>query len=479
MPTAVAAQILQAALRPDCVPGELAQLACVDPGFALRTLQFVNSPMYQRSRSISDVHQAASMLGVRGLRSLALGLLVSGMVPQAPEARPLLANALRRALAARRLASEADPKLADMAFTTGLFLEAGLLAKANDNLASVAHVATGPADARLVLERSEGLAPHPRSGADLAQQYGLPTEIGDAIAHHHDDACPTDALGAIAWTAERTAAIFEGGNLDEAQTLARHGLSGLGLAGDRLDVLVEELPNLVTETARVFERDVGDQPSFDSLLMNANRRLAEMNLHYEVALKKLETLLEEKEQLAQQLRSANEDLERLATTDALTGLANRHALNRHLDRALERADQTALPLSIVVIDLDDFKRLNDTYGHDVGDEVLQYVSALLQRTVRRQDLVARFGGEEIVVLLPDTDPTDATALAARMRSALAERPVPTSAGPVPVTMSAGVAAALGPGCAGDAKPLFAAADKALYAAKRAGKDRVMVGALGA
>ena len=162
------------------------------------------------------------------------------------------------------------------------------------------------------------------------------------------------------------------------------------------------------------------------------------------------------------------EAERTARLDALTGLPNR----RHVDDVLAGGGWLgSRARSALVIDLDHFKAVNDTYGHLVGDEVLQEVGQRLQASVREGELVARWGGEEFCVLTLHGG-SDVTALAERIRAAIAHAPIQTEAGPVPITASVGCAA-LNPDHA-DAQGLLRAADGALYEAKRTGRNRVHV-----
>jgi diguanylate cyclase (GGDEF)-like protein len=159
-------------------------------------------------------------------------------------------------------------------------------------------------------------------------------------------------------------------------------------------------------------------------------------------------------------------LEQLAARDALTGLVNRRVFEETLVREIARSKRTREPLSLVVVDVDHFKRVNDTHGHHVGDEVLRHVGKALGASVRASDLVARFGGEEFVALLPGCGPADAYKVAENLRTAVA-----ADGPPVPVTASAGVASY--PTQATDGTSLFEAADAALYEAKREGRDRTV------
>jgi diguanylate cyclase (GGDEF)-like protein len=161
-------------------------------------------------------------------------------------------------------------------------------------------------------------------------------------------------------------------------------------------------------------------------------------------------------------------VERQALVDGLTGLANRRAASDALHAEAARAERLGTPLSIVLADLDGFKDVNDVHGHAVGDAVLRAFAAVLRETLRESDLAGRWGGEEFLLLLPGADEEGAAQLAERVRSALAERGVPSAPG-LRVTASFGVAEYAGET---NTEELVAAADGALYRAKRAGKDRV-------
>jgi two-component system cell cycle response regulator len=160
-----------------------------------------------------------------------------------------------------------------------------------------------------------------------------------------------------------------------------------------------------------------------------------------------------------------EQVQRIAASDALTGLANRGTLQEALGRDLARALRESGTLSLLMLDVDHFKAVNDHFGHQAGDVVLQRVASRLDEASRAGDLPGRYGGEEFAVLLPDTDVADALMVAERLRAAVAN----DSEAPV-VTVSVGVATF--PNDAVDADGLVRAADAALYASKRAGRDRV-------
>lgn len=166
-----------------------------------------------------------------------------------------------------------------------------------------------------------------------------------------------------------------------------------------------------------------------------------------------------------------EEARSLARTDALTGLMNRRAFSEAADRELARAERYKLPLSLCILDVDHFKRVNDTHGHAAGDAVLVGLAKTLRSMARRSDLTGRWGGEEFVLLFPQTADAGARIAAERVRRAVAEAKFPSPVGELSVTVAIGVAGARPPYTLEDAT---ANADKALYAAKSRGRNRVEI-----
>ncbi len=166
------------------------------------------------------------------------------------------------------------------------------------------------------------------------------------------------------------------------------------------------------------------------------------------------------------------ELETMATTDGLTGLLNKRSMLEQSEQKLAAAVRFGRPLSVLVVDLDHFKRVNDTYGHDVGDVVIRGLAEILKRQKRTTDLVARFGGEEFVVLCEQTDEHGALLLAERIREELKCTSFHSDTGRLSITCSLGISTFPAAGRSWD--ELFKAADDALYISKRGGRNRTTV-----
>jgi two-component system cell cycle response regulator len=172
---------------------------------------------------------------------------------------------------------------------------------------------------------------------------------------------------------------------------------------------------------------------------------------------------------------AHDTLQYESAHDALTALWNRGAIVGFLKNEIERQHRSNQPLGLMMADVDHFKKINDTYGHLVGDAVLQEVSRRLAAGVRTYDSVGRYGGEEFLVLVPGCKPADLVASAERLRRSVADSKFETSAGTLTVTLSIGVASGCDDsGHRQESEPLLRAADDALYAAKAEGRNRVAV-----
>jgi diguanylate cyclase (GGDEF)-like protein len=180
--------------------------------------------------------------------------------------------------------------------------------------------------------------------------------------------------------------------------------------------------------------------------------------------------------LAYERQRAMEELKRLATTDALTGLWNRRVGMERFEELLRLSERTKAPLGIILFDVDRFKRINDTYGHDAGDEVLRTVARIARKTLRTTDIIARYGGEEFLALLPSTDMKGTFRLAERLRKALmGEKILLPDGRKLKVTASFGVTTFEPDGEKVSMETLLKSADEALYRAKRGGRNRVEKG----
>jgi HD-like signal output (HDOD) protein len=338
-----AARIAREALQADISTETLANLLHAEGAFARKLLALVNSPAFRRSESITDVSHAASLLGSRGVRAVALCLLVSNSCPLDESCQVLMANSLRRAVACRLIASELKAEDLDGAFAMGLLLDAGLLQHAPEKCELAVSIASSPAQHRVLREQAEGLTPHPTLGGDLAASYMLPAETIDAIRGHHSSEPPQGILGRIAWLAECIAGVFESVDVERARVTAIEQALEVGLGSAQLYGILDALPGQVSQVARALDRDVGELLDLEALRNDPGRLLADISQEYEAVIHKLGELLQDKQALTAELSKAKEAL---------------------ASRAEEVPVVSTAP------------RINDDFGEDEEDTVVTRVSAL-------------------------------------------------------------------------------------------------------
>jgi two-component system, cell cycle response regulator len=190
------------------------------------------------------------------------------------------------------------------------------------------------------------------------------------------------------------------------------------------------------------------------------------------AMLRIKRLQDELDQKNRELEDANKRLKKLSITDGLTGLYNHRHVHQLLHDEFERSSRTGEPVAVAMIDLDRFKRINDTYGHPTGDVVLYETAKILGETAREIDMVGRYGGEEFIVILPNTGEEEAEHFAERVRQAVEAYVFRDEVNEIRMTTSAGVAALPAPDV-DSPETLLKRADEALYEAKESGRNRVV------
>lgn len=209
-------------------------------------------------------------------------------------------------------------------------------------------------------------------------------------------------------------------------------------------------PEVFTGTVEDIERDA----ETDALTY----MLSSTSLHLLIA--RVRTLLEFKRHL--------DSCTEAAFTDSLTGLANRRSFDQHLETEIARTRRYARPFCLIMLDIDHFKTVNDTYGHSAGDEALKIVAGVLTESARTNDIIARIGGEEFALILTETEIEKALQVANRLRESVASTEIPNIGS---ITVSIGIAEY--PLCAATASTLYKTVDEALYQAKEDGRNRVV------
>jgi diguanylate cyclase (GGDEF)-like protein len=313
---------------------------------------------------------------------------------------------------------------------------------------------------------------HADVGGILATQWRLPPLLTTPIAFHVAPERVTDPslrkLTELVRFAGRCADVFVDAMPAPAIADVRQiGLQLYKMSEPDCDTLLDEIGTRSKEVASLFEINIGTSLEYDAILKKANEALVDITLQSQ----QHATALQEK---ASTLAQQNQQLKIQATTDGLTGLANRVTFDQFLAEHFTAAVRGRKPLALLLLDVDKFKSVNDVHGHQTGDEVLRTLGKLLSTATRTQDLAARYGGEEMVLVLPATSRSTAAAVAESIRRAIASRPVACAGITLPITASIGVACYEPDGPFKEPAHLLKAADLSVYAAKRAGRNCVRV-----
>jgi diguanylate cyclase (GGDEF)-like protein len=239
--------------------------------------------------------------------------------------------------------------------------------------------------------------------------------------------------------------------------------------GRRMHILMTSDEHGEEQLNRAYEADAdGYLPSnLSSKGLHTRLRAAQRMIHLQTAWEKDRAQLR---QIAAELAVANRRLANAALTDLLTGLPNRRSAMDQLEQAWSAASRSGQPIAVMVVDIDHFKHINDTYGHAAGDRVLREAAAILRASARREDSVCRIGGEEFLVICPNTDLNAALQSAERLRANLSAKRITIGNTEKTLTVSIGVATR--ESVTGDIDALVSIADQALYAAKEAGRNKV-------
>jgi len=478
----VALRVIDLASSPVTDLGEVARCINVDPALTTKILRVANSPLYGKRRKTENLRQALTLLGLNTTVTLALSFSLASSLRNKKQAVMDTTQYWRRsilaAIAARSLGEQQNLTRLEDLFLGGLLQDLGMLV-----LDSVMPNDYGPVvsdyganhDQLMDAERQALGTDHVEVGAWLLRHWELPDYLQQLVRASHNPTA-TDAqsdfttmIGCICasgliadhWLYPDNAAT---GERAYQATLRHLTIDGAGYQSV-MDAIAASLP----EVSGLFEIEVLDPEQVAGILDKAKEILTIRNLQL------LDEIVEAKRN-AQILESRTRDLETQASTDRLTGLFNRGHLDEVLVTEFTNATDQGWPLSIAFIDLDHFKVVNDTHGHQAGDLVLQGVASVLTENVRQSDIIARYGGEEFIVVLPGAGAKAARTVLERMLKALRNRLHDITAGdPITVTGSIGLATHLNSGQRFDSvMDLLRAADRALYTAKREGRDRLVI-----
>ncbi|TVR58118.1 MAG: GGDEF domain-containing protein, partial [Gemmatimonadales bacterium] len=479
----MALRLLDLLRDPEVSTPELVSALRADPALAARILRAANSTYFGFRAEVRTLEQAVPLVGRTVVTSLALSFSLAEAALDrgrlAADFREYWVRSLVQGSAAELLARHGAPGLPAELFMTGLLMDLGQLAMLKVLGARYAQLlrASGGHGGLLCRKEEEELGfTHAQVGAALMERWSLPASMVTACRHHHDSAAsPPEALeeGKLVAAVRVAAAVADwyggGSPAEELTLLAELTEAHFGFSEPLLLRYLMETDARILETAELFPLPTPDLPSASDLMAQASEQLASVVISQEKERQRAVSLRELAEERREELETQNALLRRQVFMDPLTGVHNRRFFDEMLEHEIRRSARKGTDLSLLFVDVDRFKEVNDTWGHLFGDEVLTRIGGVLRSACRTSDVVARFGGEEFVVLAHDTGADGLRLLGERLRAAVEALPLEQEGERVPVTVSVG-GVTRGPDASGprSARALVDQADRALYGAKEAG-----------
>lgn len=478
---AVALRVLQMTQADDVSVNELAEVVGQDPALTARILKLVNSPLFGVARRIVSVQQAMVVLGLRTVKVLALSFSIVDSYGQKRvewfNYKTYWRRSLTQAVAARLIAEAAAPTIRDEAFVAGLISNLGILAMAQvarQRYAEPYNRAAGNHGALLHEEKACLGFTHPEAGKVLFEHWNLPPDVCQAVELHHIG-CQGSVDSRVArlidtvFVASCVADLFcDGATQQSLDDLHKMAAQRLKIARTALDRVLDTLQQHVKQSAMLMSVDIGQTISYEELRNQAVLQLARLSVSSGVDL----AAARQREVVS---RKREKELEKAAATDSLSGLANRAAFDRHMDHTVRQSIAAGKPVGLIMCDLDLFKKINDTYGHPIGDLVIAATGDILAGYHAKDVFAARYGGEEFAVVISNCTYPRLVKTAQEICEKFRGGSVICSQGTIRFNASIGAASTQSLSEPSPAA-LIALADKFLYLAKKRGRARACVAA---
>ncbi len=483
-PPSIAIKIIQEVKRGQSSIRELVNIISFDPALTAKILKVANSSFYSLPDKVDSVERAVNILGLEGLKNIALSfVLVKGLKRKSVDEfnhEFFWKRSITAAVSAELIASKLKMKQEDT-FVTTLLMDIGILvmylSRPDDYIRifkekKISNVTT------LEAERSLFGFDHQEVGSEILKEWGIPENIYMPIAYHHkQQECPAELnnIVDVLLISDISSSVYHSSKRIEKLGELRNLLQNrLDITEDEASEFIDSVAEKTVEILSTFEIDASDIKPYSLILEEANEELGKLNLSYEQLVMELKLAKKKAMDLAKEAWEANEKLKEIAIKDGLTNIYNHRYFQELLDKELTRAERYSRTLSLILIDIDHFKKINDTFGHHQGDEVLRSVAEIFEQAVRRPDIAARYGGEEFAVVLPETDIQGAVVLAERIRQEVEKMEIKLNDQSIKVTISLGITTYNPSIDRKTKKDLIEAADNALYKSKKTGRNRISI-----
>ena len=480
-PPAIAVRILDLVKKDKSSFRELGDIIQADLALTGRILRLANSGLYSSTKKIGNIETAVAVLGENALKNIALSFIIAQTFERQKGERFDITRLWRRSITAAvagQLLSAAIGFKNDDIFITTLLQDIGIgtmfVCRKNEYLQVLDEKAVSGLPVTTI-ERQVFDFDHQEMGAALLKMWGLPESVYLPIRYHHDaESAPLEIrpLCQLIRTSDRIAAVYSGTSSVRNVRRAKEMLSKTyDFSEDRAMQLIDTVAQKSGEILSQFNIESGRTRSYSEILQKANEELSRLNLSCQTLVIEFKETQQKAELLAAELKSANEKLRNAAFRDELTGLYNHRFFQESLTNELASVERYRHAVAIIMFDVDNFKTINDTWGHRGGDTVLRGIGRYLLRTTRASDVAARYGGDEFIILLRETNVDGARVRADLICSELGSTPIETEGLRIEITVSVGIAEHQ-PGTPVNKENLIDRADQAMYISKNAGRNRV-------
>jgi diguanylate cyclase (GGDEF)-like protein len=475
-PPGVATHIIELAQDPEIEMGKVAKALSMDSALSTKVLRIANSPLYAQRRKSENLRQALVVLGLNATLTLALSFSLvkslRGGKSNGLNYKFYWRRALLAATAARALGDAMRQSLAEEIFLAALLQDVGMLAldQAMPDLYRDGEKLQRDHAALAEHEKKRLQVDHAHVGGWLMKNWHLPERLYRAIENSHqlEMTQSTDSARVFDRCVALSGPVTDLFLLDpEQRQFAETALCAersLGLDKMAFGQVLGTIGAMIPETEAIFEAELLSKQHPELILEQAREVLMLRSLH---ALREINTLRASPDAAPTQPLELEEETRR----DSLTGVYNRAYLEQFLTREFENSTRHKWPLSVAFVDLDNFKQINESFGQQAGDRVLQATARILRGNTRETDLIARFGGEEFVVVLPATDAETAHSICERIVMAFRNTGHVVGSHHAKVTVSVGCATHGNQIQFGNYADFVKAADQALYTAKTRGRNR--------
>lgn len=481
---AIAVRIIQEIKKDTSSISELADVISFDPALTAKILKVANSSFYSLPYKVESIEKAVNILGLEALKNIALSfVIVRGFKRNSEDEFDhefFWKRSITSAVSAELIATKLNIKHEET-FVTSLLSDIGVLVMyliRPDDYMRVIHKKIAERISTCEAEISFFDFDHQDVGSEILKEWGIPESIYMPISYHHNvQNCPTDIKDAadVIMLSDIVSSVYHGNrSTKKFDTLKQLLRIRLDMSERDVGEFVDSVAEKTIEILASFEIDAGDMKPYSQILQEANEELGKLNLSYEQLVMELKQAKEMAEKLAVEALESKEKLRELAVRDGLTNLYNHRYFQELLDRELPRVERYRHHLSLILIDIDHFKKINDTYGHPQGDLILRSIADVFDQTIRKPDTAARYGGEEFVIVLPETDIKGAVILAERLRKKVEEMQFNLDGKTVKVTISLGVTAYVPVEARKTKAEIIDAADKALYNSKNTGRNKLSI-----